>query len=114
MTNDGKSPIITPWFLYVLLLISISTNALIVTQLKFPEQWARLQNGLHPVPPVTAKDRILGDSHARITVIEYADFECSFCAEMHKAMEQLAHSGNVRWVYRHYPLLGIHPLALVA
>lgn len=114
MTAAGKPPIIAPWFLYVLLVMSIATNAVLLTRMKFPDQWAALQDTLHPVPQVTPKDRITGNSRSGVTVIEYADFECPFCADMHKAMEQLTRNGDVKWVYRHYPLLGAHPRALAA
>jgi protein-disulfide isomerase len=58
--------------------------------------------------PVTAKDHILGNPKAKVTIIEYSDFECPFCKTFHETMAQVMNeygeSGKVAWVYRHFPL----------
>ena len=36
-----------------------------------------------PPPPVTAQDHVLGQADAPVTVIEYASFTCSHCADFH-------------------------------
>ncbi len=59
--------------------------------------------------PVDAtRDHIYGSEDAPITLIEYSDFMCPFCAEIHSTLEQLVdeYDGQVRWVYRHAPVLG--------
>ena len=64
------------------------------------------------VKPVTADDHIFGDPNAEIIIVEYSDFECPFCANFHKTMDQVmndyAADGKVAWVYRHFPLDQIH------
>jgi protein-disulfide isomerase len=40
-------------------------------------------------------------------VVEYADFECAFCAKAHVALEAVA----VRRVFRHFPMVSKHPRA---
>ena len=37
-------------------------------------------------PPVTAQDHILGRANAPVTVIEYASFTCSHCADFHNTV----------------------------
>lgn len=62
-----------------------------------------------------ASDHILGNPNATVKVIEYADLECQFCKEfhptMHQIMEYYGKSGNVAWVFRHFPLVQLHAKA---
>lgn len=61
---------------------------------------------------VTNDDHIRGADNAKITVIEYSDFECPFCSRHHPTMNQLITDNNdVAWIYRHFPLNSIHPNA---
>jgi len=57
-----------------------------------------------PVDPAT--DHIRGDANAIITIVEYSDLECPFCARVHPTIRQALadYPGQVNWVYRHYPL----------
>ena len=45
-----------------------------------------------------------------ILLIEYSDYECSFCQRFHSTAQALVDSGEVAWVYRHLPL-PFHPTA---
>ncbi|MBP9763208.1 MAG: thioredoxin domain-containing protein [Candidatus Pacebacteria bacterium] len=70
------------------------------------------------VDPVTEKDHIIGDINAEIVIVEYSDFECPFCSNFHKTMDQImteySSTGKVAWVYRHFPLDQIHKDARTA
>lgn len=64
-----------------------------------------------------SSDPILGDPDAKITVIEFSDFECPFCERAYsgsvaglKASDAFK-NGEVNFVYRHLPLNSIHPRA---
>lgn len=61
------------------------------------------------VSEITAEDFIRGDENAPITLIEYADFSCHFCAEYHPTLQKIVadYDGRVRWVYRHLPIFNI-------
>ena len=63
------------------------------------------------VPPVTDTDHVRGDAGAKVTIIEYSDFDCPYCSRFHTTMNQVVqqYSGQVRWVYRHFPLDNLHP-----
>lgn len=63
------------------------------------------------VAPVTDQDHIRGDKNAKITLVEYSDFQCPFCSRFHPTLIQMMneYKGKVRWVYRHFPLSSIHP-----
>jgi protein-disulfide isomerase len=65
---------------------------------------------------VRAEDHILGDPEAKVTVIEYGDFECPFCGRLFSdaisgIKENYVKSGDVQLVYRHFPLTTIHTQA---
>ncbi len=51
-------------------------------------------------------DHTKGSDNAIVTVIEYSDFACPFCKTFHVTMEKIVKesNGNVRWIYRHYPI----------
>jgi protein-disulfide isomerase len=59
-----------------------------------------------PVPPVSAEDHVRGPAAAPV-VIEYADFECPFCA----ALSGKLADARLRRVFRHFPVRSNHPRA---
>jgi protein-disulfide isomerase len=67
------------------------------------------------VTPVTAEDWIRGNPNAPIQIVEYSDYDCPFCKNFHETMNQImaeyGTSGQVSWVYRHFPLAQLHPNA---
>jgi protein-disulfide isomerase len=56
-------------------------------------------------PPVN-DEHILGNPDAAVTIIEYSDYECPYCKQFDATLKQIVKEsdGNVRWIYRHYPL----------
>ena len=65
------------------------------------------------VRPVNDSDHIQGNPDALVKIVEYSDFECPFCKRFHETMNQImdeyGNSGQVAWVYRHFPLDQLHP-----
>jgi protein-disulfide isomerase len=59
-----------------------------------------------PVPDLAAEDHVRGATDAPL-VVEYADFECPYCAAL---SIRLAHL-EVRRVFRHFPVRSSHPRA---
>jgi protein-disulfide isomerase len=59
-------------------------------------------------------DHIRGNPGARIALIEYSDPDCQFCASFHGVVLRLLNEfeNDLVWVYRHFPLSAIHPIAL--
>ena len=72
--------------------------------------------GLPPRVNVDIGDSpFLGDEDAPVTIIEFSDFECPFCARWYidtksQIDEQYIKMGKVKLVYMHYPL-SFHPQA---
>ncbi|MEU4674335.1 thioredoxin domain-containing protein [Amycolatopsis sp. NPDC023774] len=59
---------------------------------------------------------VYGDPSASVTVVEYGDFECPYCAAAAPELRRLIDSsaGTIRLVFRHFPVFTIHPYALTA
>jgi protein-disulfide isomerase len=63
--------------------------------------------------PVTPADHIRGPMQAPVTLVEYGDYECPYCGMAYPIVERVReHFGTrLRFVFRHFPLTAIHPLA---
>ena len=61
------------------------------------------------VAQVSEQDFVRGDKNAPVTLIEYADFSCHFCAQFQLTLKQLVDEskGQIKWVYRHLPIFNI-------
>lgn len=57
-----------------------------------------------------------GAPHARVTIVEFADFECPFSRDTYTTMRSLmsAHAQNVHFEYRYFPIAELHAHALHA
>jgi protein-disulfide isomerase len=66
-----------------------------------------------PRVEVAALGPALGPENAPVTIVEFSDFECPFCARALPVVKQLVarYPEQVRVVYRHFPLDSIHPRA---
>ncbi len=65
--------------------------------------------------PVGPRDHVRGPRDAPVTIVEYADAECPYCGRAEPLLrELLERRGDVRLVYRHYPLVDVHPHAYSA
>ncbi|MEU9542257.1 MULTISPECIES: Na+/H+ antiporter NhaA [Streptomyces] len=61
------------------------------------------------------RDHVRGPLEAPVTLVEYGDFECSYCGLAEPVVrELLADFGDVRYVWRHLPLTDVHPNAQFA
>jgi Na+/H+ antiporter NhaA len=64
------------------------------------------------VPVDPERDHIRGRDDALVTLVEYGDFECPYCGQAEPIVrEVLADFGDVRYVWRHLPLIDVHPHA---
>ncbi len=61
-------------------------------------------------------DPMKGNADAQLTIIEFSDFQCPFCARFHEQSlsqieENYVNTGKAKFVYRDFPLESIHPNA---
>ena len=73
-----------------------------------------------PSTPFAPRDdparAVRGDPRAPITIYEYTDLQCPYCAHGAKALKEVLarYDGRVRVVAKHLPLPAIHPQAMLA
>ncbi len=66
--------------------------------------------------PVTVNDHIQGSTNAKVTLVEYGDFECPVCLTYYPMAKQLHADfpNSVAFVFREFPLTSIHHNAQIA
>jgi len=95
-------------------------------QAKFREMITKLRESAGvkvtlPAPPkprkqVAATGPSRGPSDAKVTIVEFSDFQCPFCSRAHDTVEEVmrSYAGKVKLVYRQMPLTQLHPNAMKA
>ena len=65
---------------------------------------------------VTVSDHVKGGAYAKVTLIEYSDFQCPACGQFEPVVEEvLAQYGDrIKFEYKNFPLVQIHPFAEAA
>lgn len=65
---------------------------------------------------VTDDDHVRGPKDAKITILEWSDFQCPFCERFSNDVNKILadYPNDVRQVYRHFPIDSIHPQARLA
>ena len=71
------------------------------------------------VDEIGPDEHVRGPQDAALTLVEYGDFQCPYCARAHAALTELGETlsgelGGIRLVFRHLPLADYHPLAELA
>jgi protein-disulfide isomerase len=66
--------------------------------------------------PVGPDDHVRGPLDAKITVVEYGDYQCPYCGQAYPIVERLASEfdDSLRVVFRNLPLADVHPHAEAA
>ena len=77
---------------------------------EIPRERVELEN-------VNLKDSPMrGNPKAPVTIVEFGDFQCPFCRAAQPNLDRILkeYEGKVRVVFKHYPLVSLHPWALEA
>ena len=66
--------------------------------------------------PVSDADHMRGNPNAELTIVKYGDFDCYDCSRSHALMRKTEQKlgPRVRFVFRHFPLIHVHPNSLLA
>ena len=60
---------------------------------------------------------VRGNGNAKVTIINYDDFECPFCSRLHATLFPdilKSYGDRIKIIYKDYPLVEIHPWAMHA
>jgi len=134
MTNgDGGSPTPQRMSSWPIAAAIVVAGAIIAAALRFPIPRLTSTPGTAgtPTPPQIPgetqprvevsvdDDPARGDPSAPVTMIEFSDFECPFCARFFEQTlptieERYVATGKVRFVYRDFPIPALHAHALKA
>lgn len=102
-----------PWIVGV-----VVTIALVVGIALFDSKASAPKSADVPVDiaTVTNNDWAKGNPAAPVTIIEYSDFQCPACGAFYPMIKKLLEekADAVRFVYRHYPLVQLHPNGLAS
>jgi protein-disulfide isomerase len=63
--------------------------------------------------PVGPEDHSRGPLDAKLTLVEYGDYQCLYCGQAHPILEKLltTFADSMRLVFRNLPLADVHPYA---
>ena len=105
MENKGLKIIIG--ILAIILIISFASNSKTDSQNSPPTGQAT--GDTTRVQVSVDDDDFLGDANAPVTIIEFSDYECPFCARFYEdALQQIKEkyvdTGKVKFIYRDFPL----------
>ena len=66
--------------------------------------------------PVGKKDFISGSEKAKITLVEYGDYQCPYCGQAYPIVKKIQEKlgDDLRFVFRNFPLAEMHPYAMNA
>jgi protein-disulfide isomerase len=65
------------------------------------------------MPEVSERDHIIGRPNAPVTMVQYGDFECPYSGKAFVSVRRLRETlpNELRFAYRHYPILPKHKYA---
>ncbi|WP_421940730.1 DsbA family protein [Pedobacter sp.] len=67
-------------------------------------------------PAVNGNDHIEGPSSAPVEIVEFGDYQCPYCGQAYPIIKdiQVLFEGQIKFIFRNFPLQEIHPLAFLA
>lgn len=74
---------------------------------------SQFPNSSRLAQPVTERDHVQGLLQAPVVLVKYGDYQCPYCGEAYRIVQQLQQvfGNQLCFVFRHFPLMPIHPQA---
>jgi protein-disulfide isomerase len=106
MKNNGKA---TVWF--AVGFVVIATVVIIVAAVVSSGSLGGAPSSDTPAPAIAAGDWTRGPKDAKVTLIEYGDFQCPACATYETLVKSVleAYPNDVVFVFRNFPIYTKHP-----
>lgn len=116
-SNSGQANKATIWFV-VIFLVVITAVVIVAGAYSSGSSSNNVSSTFvaTTAPAITASDWTEGNPNAKVSLVEYGDFECPACGEYFPVMQQLFqnYSSTVLFVFRNFPLTTIHPFAQIS
>jgi protein-disulfide isomerase len=100
---------------------AVAVTAAVVRREFFPAPAAANEPDLTPRPvenwaELASAGQRMGPADAPVTIVEFSDFQCPFCATFAETLRaaRAKHPDRVAVLYRHYPIDQLHPEARAA
>lgn len=108
------------WIIFVIVVVVLLTGLVLISRNANPQidtskidanavQAASAANG-------NIADHVFGPTSAKVTLIEYGDFQCPYCGAVHPQLKTITteYQNQVTFIFRNFPLTTIHPNARAA
>ena len=115
MTSEQRTQL---WVagIFLAVIIAITVIAAIASSGSNPSTTSPTAFTATQTSAVTPADHVRGNANAKVTLIEYGDFECPACGAYEPLVQQLysTYKDKILFVFRNYPLYQIHPHAMIS
>lgn len=93
--------------------------AIIIALVAFFAWWTYKENKKQSGPvqvTISSTDHSVGNPNSKVQIVEYADFQCPYCAAYDKVMDQFIaeYKEKINYTFKHFPLVSIHQNTLTA
>jgi len=99
----------------ILIIIGI-VSLLVVAVAVLTTSAGQLPSGVSNQDLVKENSQVLGSRDAKVTIVEFSDFQCPACRAAHSIVKEVTaeYGDRILFVYRHFPIVSSHPDALDA
>jgi protein-disulfide isomerase len=97
-------------------MLMVACVAVFIGVLVLNKHDAGAPNGDDSSKAVQASNHTYGDGKKGVTLVEYGDLQCPACGQYFPLVKQIKEEfkGDITFQFRHFPLIQIHPSALLA